>query len=410
LSTTYKIKTGDTFETIARQQYGDDQQSVKIASANAGVFEPLVAGAEIIIPDIQDAPTDLIQQQPSADLDEVSILIDGQRFRFWDSITITRSIDAMDTIEYTAPFEAERQAFRDTFKPFSYRDTWATIGGEVLFNGIMMGVTPSVGEGSKIVSVSCYSRPGVLNDCNAPVGAVDLEFNGVGLVEITATLCAPFGISAVFESDPGAIFDRVALSPTKRILSFLIELANQRNLIISSTKEGGLLFWQSVEVGSPVAILRQGESPLTSIKPSFSPQEYYSHVIGIQPISIGLGGGQYSLKNDKLSGTLRPVAFAANDAKGAELLDAVNAKMGRMFANAISYSLAVSTWRDSQGNLWEPNTTIKVQAPDAMIYEEYEFLIRKVSLSAADNSRTAILDVVFTGAFRGEAPEVLPWD
>jgi len=81
-----------------------------------------------------------------------------------------------------------------------------------------------------------------------------------------------------------------------------------------------------------------------------------------------------------------------------------------MFASAISYNIEVATWRSPNGNLWSPNTTIKIQAPGAMIYEPYEFLIKSVTFKGERSGRIASLSLVLPGAFSGRIPEGLPWD
>ena len=81
-----------------------------------------------------------------------------------------------------------------------------------------------------------------------------------------------------------------------------------------------------------------------------------------------------------------------------------------MFGAMASYSVALSTWRDPAGNLWAPNTTLKLQAPGAMIYNSYEFIVRSVEFSKDSTSETARLNLVLPGAFSGQIPEALPWD
>jgi len=84
--------------------------------------------------------------------------------------------------------------------------------------------------------------------------------------------------------------------------------------------------------------------------------------------------------------------------------------MGRMVCNIVSYSLRVDTWRDPAGNLWEPNTSINLLAPDVMIYNNYEFIIRSIEFETDSNTQTATLNVVLPGSFSGEIPSNLPWD
>jgi len=410
LSTTYNVITGDTFESISRKKYGTQNEAQRIANANPGAAQPLVAGVTLIIPILPDAPQNLRQSASSVTPDEVAVLIQGSRFRFWNEIRITRSIDTMDTVEFGAPFDSQAPGFRESFRPFSFKPVVITVGGSALFTGTMVAVSPVVENGQKIVSVSGYSLPGVLNDCTPPASAFPLEFNELGLQEIATSLAAPFGISVEFKADQGPIFERVACEPGQRVLTFLTELAKQRNLIISSSPLGALVFLQSSQGGGSVANFAQGSAPLLSVTPFFSPQEYYSHITGIEPVIVGLEGSQFTVKNPRLLGVIRPLTFKAPDTEDSDVLATVEAKAGRMFANMVSYSIRLATWRDPSGDLWQPNTAIKLIAPDAMIYKEYEFIIRSIQFEQDSKTQTATLNLVMPGAFSGKIPESLPWD
>lgn len=407
---TYQVISGDTFESIARKKYGTEKESDRIARANPGVSEPLTAGTTLTVPTLPDAPQDSLSNAPAATDDEVAILIDGQRFRFWDRVRVTRAIDTMDTVEFGAPFDADAPGFRETFRPFSFKTVVITVGGTPLFTGTMVAVSPAVENSQKIVSVSGYSLPGVLNDCTSPASTYPLEFDNQGLRDISAALASPFGIAVEFQADQGAVFERVASEPGKKVLAFLTELAKQRNLVIGSTTRGKLLFSQSIESGTPVARLQQGSAPVMAVTPFFSPQGYYSHITGIEPVIVGLAGSQFTVKNPRLQGVTRPITFNAPDTLDADVKGAVEAKAGRMFGNMASYSVRVATWRDPQGNLWGPNTIVKLQAPEAMIYNEYAFVIRSVEFEREGRKETATLNLVIPGSFSGKVPESLPWE
>lgn len=410
MSTTFKVQAGDTFESISRKKYGTEKEADRIARANPGAAEPLTAGTVLTVPAQPDAPQNVQQKGVTDSDEEVAVLIDGKRFRFWDRVRITRAIDTMDTVEFGAPFDADAPGFRETFRPFSFKTVVITVGGEPLFTGTMVAVSPAVENGQKIVSVSGYSLPGVLNDCTSPASTYPLEFDNQGLREISGALSSPFGIGVEFEGDQGAVFERVASEPGKKVLAFLTELAKQRNLVISSTPRGTLLFSQSKETGPPVARLQQGSAPVMAVTPFFSPQEYYSHITGIEPVIVGLAGSQFTVKNPRLLGVTRPLTFNAPDTLDADVKGAVEAKAGRMFGNMASYSVRVATWRDPNGNLWEPNTIVKLQAPEAMIYNEYAFVVRSVEFEREGRAETATLNLVIPGSFSGKVPESLPWE
>ena len=406
----YTVVNGDTFDSIARKVYGTEEDAGLIAKSNPGAAEPLVAGTTLAVPARPDAPSILPSKVASNRENEVALSINGERFRFWESVRIKRSLDAFDSIEFSAPFEENNEAFRKTFRPFNYAPITVTVGDRPLFTGTMLTPTPTMSADRRTVSVMGYSLPGVLNDCNSPSSAFPLEFNGQKLGDIAKTICGRFGLSVEVAADEGPIFERVASTPDRKAYGFLTSLAQQRNLVIASTPTGKLLVQRSVATGSPVARLAQGVAPVTSIAPQFAPQDYYSHVTGLQSAKVGVGGGKYTVKNSRLEGTIRPFNFKASDTLTADIQAATEAKAGRMFANAVSYAVGVSSWRDPAGNLWQPNTTITLNAPGVMIYSDYEFIIRSVEYAQEGSTEAAVLTLVLPGAFDGKIPEVLPWD
>jgi prophage tail gpP-like protein/phage tail protein X len=408
LSSTYKVVSGDTVALIARKVYGTENEAGRIARANPGLAEPLTPGTTLNVPAIPGAPVDLQGAAPAASADEVAVLIDGQRFRFWDQIRLQVATDQIATVEFSAPFDPDTPGMRETFRPFSYKPLTVSVGGEQLFSGTLVGVSPTV-DVPRVLSVSGYSLPGVLNDCSPPASAYPIEFNGQTLPNIAAQLCEPFGIAVDFRADGGAPFERVALEPGRTVLDFLADLAKQRNVVIANDAAGALVFWQSAATGSPVAQLAQGAAPVLSISSFFNPQDYYSHITGLEQVAVGAYGSQFTVPNPQLSGVVRPMSFRATDVEAGDVRTAVEAKAGRMFGNMVSYSAEVATWRDPQGALWQPNTTLTLHAPGAMIYDPFEFLIRSVSFSATSTTRVATLDLVIPGAFSGVLPEVLPW-
>lgn len=410
MSTTYKVVSGDTFEKIARRVYGTGEEASRIQRSNPGVEEPLSAGTTLLIPDLTIAPRNQPPVAPSVNPDEVAVIIEGERFRFWTELQIRLSIDSFSRIEFTLPFDSSRQDLRDIFRPFTFKSVEVTVGGEVLFTGVMVNVNPILKPDSKMLQIGCYARPGVFMDCTAPASAYPLESNNLRLDAVARSLADPFGIPVSLVGDAGPVFRRIAHDPHKKILPFLTDLAKQRGFVMSDTAEGELLFWKSITSGTPVATFVQGVPPFEGATPVFDGQKYYSHVTGTGPVFIGGRGKQYTVINPHLRDVLRPMTVKFKDALVGDEKLAAEAAIARMFANIAGFEINLPTWRDPEGNLWEPNTTLDVTAPDAMIYNSYEFLIRNVTLKAAPESRTVTLDIVIPGAFNSTIPEKLPWD
>lgn len=410
-NTTYNTRSGDTFEIVARIVYGDDRKSIKLRRANPGAREPFKAGEVLRVPKDTEAPQDSSQQGTAGAQNEIEVRIDAQSFAHWTQVQIEKSIDKFSSASFSAPFEPTSQAFRDTFRPFSFVALNVFVGGSLNFTGTLVNSTARGVPGGATVSVSGYGFPGVLNDCNAPISSFPIELNGLNLNQIAVQLASLYDVGVIFDADPGAKFRRVKLKPEQTILAFLTDLAKQRNLVMTDNSTGELVFTQAASPGSPVATLRQGEQPLLGVAQNAqNPQQYFSHVTAIKTTKLGSRGCGYTVTNPHTSGSFRCSNFLLKNGRKSDAKVAAESRFGRMLANTVTYTVDVATWRDPSGNLWEPNTTIKIQYPDCMIYNDYEFLIRDVTLEQTANSEAARLDVVLPGSFLGTAPESLPWD
>ena len=405
----YKSVNGDTFEIISRKIYFNEKNIELLKKANPNIEEPIPVGTNIITPIDVAKKQDNIINESEIGQNDITILIDGAIFKYFTDISIRRSIDSIDTLIFTAPMESDNIDFINIFKPFTYKEVVVFVGTEQIFNGTIINISPSVGQDSKIITVDCYARCGVLNDCTASPTQYPLEFVNSSLFTIANTLLKPFGLLAIFEDLIGATFEQVSIKPNEKILPFLTKLASERNLLISSNSDGNVVFKKPSLSNDIKARVQEGISPLISISASFSSQEYYSHISGLEVVDTGGNGSSFTLKNDRLN-IFRPITFEVEDTTTGDIRDAVESKMGRMFGNMVSYSLEMASVRDGFNNLWTPNTLINVLSPNNMIYNEYTFLIRDVELIFGQNSSTAILDIVIPQSFSGKIPEVLPWD
>jgi prophage tail gpP-like protein len=377
----------------------------------------------------------------------IELCIGSNVFAFWSEIDLGFSFDSYATCDLTAPFEPDRKEFRRTFKPFSFQDMEVKRGGKPLFTGTLVGIDPEVLHDKASVRVSGYSRPGVLVDCSyhaATAGRVsggeivatspiEREFRGMTLRDIAHAVTEPFGIDVDFRGPNGAKFDKVKIEYDGKVHAFLEDLAQQRGFVMSNTPEGALLFWQSIEpTPQPSAVallsgqasrgpelrarLKSGERPMVSVRPVFDAQSYASelHCRTTAKSRRSSGGpksaSQCAVRNPWLS-KFRPRGITFGDVDRADLPEIARAELGRVIAGAASWEVTLPTWTDPQGALWEPNTLIELDAPDAMIYRATTLMVRRVGLHVDGDGEHAKLSLVLPGVFAtGELPERLPWD
>lgn len=420
MSKSYKVQSGDTAAMIARKVYGDDSKAYLITQGNPG--SSLSVGSSIIIPDDPEGFATGSANASASEPNEVVLSIQQKRFRFWTNVSLVQSIDSQSIVDFEAPFEPDFADHRSTFRPFTFHDVTAEIGGLRAFTGTMVTATPQFSPNGRTMQVSCYSKGGVLGDCTAPASAYPLEWNGAALPVIAKKVAGLFGIGVEFSGDAGPAFKKVRLQPGQKCMDFLADLASHRMLTIGSKPDGTLLFTREADTpGVPVASLSEGVSPVISIKPFFSPQDYYSHVTGISPVVIDdslaniigttkSGGAKFTVKNTHIDTVLRPFTFNARDSDDPNVKSATETKAGRMFGNAAVYEIEVGTWRDQSGNLWEHGKYVSLLAPSAMVYSRFTFLIRSVQFDKDSSSEKATLTLIMPGSLSGKIPGVLPWD
>lgn len=399
-------RAGETFETISRRVYGVESNALALQYANPSLQEPLPAGAIVTLPAGVATPEPAAR---TANPDTVAVRVDGRIVAHWTDITITRAFDSIDTVELSAPFDPANRDDRRAFAPFQFQPCAITVGGAVLFTGTLVRVQPTASPEGTIVTAGAYSLPGVLGDCTPSPASYPLEFNGMTLREIAHALAEPFGVTVAFTADAGPVFNRVACNATEPVWSFLVRLAKQRGGVFRSTAAGALEFIRPSPAGAPVARLVVGQPPLVSVSPQFDPQQFYSDITALAPKGIGVAGGQYTAKNARLTGVVRPYAFQTADTAGGDIQTAADVKLGRMFT-AATYRCEVATWRTPAGRLWQPGDTVEVTAPGAMVYTPFLFKIREVTLRGGANGGPAELELVIPETFSGEQPPRLPWE
>jgi len=406
-----KDASEQTWAAQSTIHYGEPSGANLIRASNPGFAEPLPIGKFVNIPDRPPLTEPVQAGSADVDPDEVELRVDGERFRHWTSVDITRTIDAVATIQVRSS-QADTIEFVQTFQPLSYQDMQVLVGGRPLFTGTMMDPSPVTDpdQGPQI-SVGGYSRAGVLGDCTMPASAYPLQWKGVALPVIAQRCAEPFSIQVDALGDIGGEFRRVRLKSNQRILEFLMQLAHQRKVLLGSTPEGRLLLRAPPAVGAPVAALREGAPPFIGIRLRTEPQKHFSHLTVLRKKARRITPKSYTVVNEALTGVVRPMVTRSEDTNSAsELPTAAEALAGRMLAGAAVWTQRVNGWRDQNGDIWEPGATVQIaDAPSGFIFGPTDLIIRACRYSRTDTKTTTELELVLPGAFSGELPGTYPW-
>ena len=75
--------------------------------------------------------------------EQIDIAIDRQKWVFWEQLEIQLALDNFSTVSFTSLFEPSERLFRDTFRPFSYKDLTVEVDRVPLFTGQLLETAPS---------------------------------------------------------------------------------------------------------------------------------------------------------------------------------------------------------------------------------------------------------------------------
>lgn len=424
MSKTHTVKSGDRLYKLSNRYYGTSSKWVLIKNANpqlsgrkkASDGSPLIYPGDVLtIPDDTSNNTqqNLAPETISAESqDALSIIIDGNKFTFWTNYSLVQEMDTFDSFSFSSPFDISQDIYKQSFKPFQYKSVQVYYGNDLFFNGILLAPQSKSEPDSKTVSISGYPNCGCLNECCLPITSFPIEFNDQDLEKIAQSCCQPFGLTTEFSESAGNTFKKVSPEPEEKVLDFLIKLAGQRGFLISNNAQGNLLFWKTQQ-GASTATIKEGERPYLSCKPTFDPQNYYSHITGLLKTTIAEDADKYTWENTFLTklGITRPLNYTVSDAESNDLETSVKAKAGRMFAASCGYRLIVQGHRNTNGGIWKKNTLITVNAPGAMIYKDSTFLIKTVNIIRdSDNGDTTILSLIFPNSYSGDVPTEVSWE
>jgi len=359
--------------------------------------------------------------------DQTAIILDGTRIEQFSDESVLLTIDNVGNgFSFNVPFFPGTKIYRDLFRPFKYQELQIYIGGNLIINGTVEKIAPSVTDTSNSVNVQGRSKTGVLVDCTFEKDDT-MEFQKAALDEIANSVVSKFGIETSFPDGPGAIFEKAGpSSPTETVFNFLQNLSRQRSLLMSQNPAGELLFRRAKTSGVPVAELIEGQQGILISTASFDGTKRFSKydvfgqesgkndnfaqllaAISKKPAEVDVSSKDVT---DNSIFAIRPKSIQGNDTNQGNIENVATWTLTSDIAGSINIPIGYENWLRPDGQLWAENELILVQAPSIMIYKPHVLLIKSVNFQSTADSKTVELGLTIPEAYSGTVPEAFPWD
>ena len=399
MSTTYKTRLGDTFSSIAAGNTGLDTNAAEIKRANPGVLEPIRPGTTIRIPGMMQKFNKFRSQG-------IDIIIDNIRYDCIEEIKIKTAFDATRKGSLRLPNEPK---IREKLIPMFPHEVKIGYNGKPLLTGRTGAIQPVTTEARKELSVEIYSECAVLEDASPPITAFPLEFLDMDLEKIAHHLCDIMSVGCIFNDRPGSKFKQTNIEPEEAILTYISDLAAQRNLFVSDDEDGNLILQMASLAVEPALTIQEDYSPGATIESTFDNSQYYSSITGLVKAKTRKQGAIFTKQNPFVTGITRPYTRTFEDIDPGELETAVDSMAGRMFAQFFRLNITFPSWENDKGELIKDNQLISVYSPTNYINQFSNFLISNVEYFHSNEQKYVTMEAVLPNALRGEMPEGLPW-
>lgn len=434
MSNTYLTIGGESASSLAVKYYKDSSKSINIINANPDIYDQyrrtgiiletqiLPANLNMIIPGItfpakkQSAGTarkkkvsddprfpfeNLSPDEIKAERDEVTMIIDGKSFRYFDDVNINLSLDTIaDTFSLSCPFDSQNKVLRKLFQPRTYKECAIYIGGIKQITGHIVTIKTDTSPESAKITLDGYSRTGVLNDCIVAPD-INLDIKNLDLLQIAQKICDPFGINVICETDQGAKFtgqEKIQLDKNRKCVEILNELAKLRNILISNTNQGELLLQKVIQTEKATLKIDASKMPCVKSNANFNGQSSFSHfVVTKSKIQKGQRGDRRIVTDPELvkNGIFRPCISDADSVETGALNKSATSMVGKSIAKSININADFFGWRKPDGNIWMPGEKILYKSENDMIYDFTELVVKNITFNKKSDSLTSSISFVF---------------
>ncbi len=335
--------------------------------------------------------------------------IKKRKYDFFNSFQLNLKYDSVaSTFSFNAYFNPENKDHRELLHIGHFHPIEVEHNDELLVSGILLSEVFKDSSVKELTSLGGYSFPGVLEDCQIPTSIYPLQSDGLSLREIAQKMIKPFNLEMIIDpvvrKKMNAVYDTSTANESQTIKAYLSELASQRNIILSHTPEGKLLFTQANTKKTPIIdfnVPDGGSIPGTSMSLSFNGQRMHSKITVLKQAGDG-NAGQITVNNPFVPFTFRPSVLVQNSGDDNDTRKAAENALAKELQNI---KLKITTDRfEVDDKIIKPNNIVSVINPDIFLFKKTNWFIESINFTGNEKQTTAVLNCVLPEVYNGKAP------
>lgn len=334
------------------------------------------------------------------------ITVNGRDIVFFTRLTVSRNLDSIASLfSFEARFNPENDDHKEIFKPLQYHDVKIyNSQDKLILTGTILNHSFRSDSGFNLVSVSGYSKSGILEDVTIPVSAYPLESINRSLRDIALRLCNLFGIGLVIEGSVSTlanqIFETTTASNTESIKSYLSKLTSQKNIVLSHDERGNVVMFSPNDNMQPKYFFNKDNILLLSASSSFSGQALHSEINCVrQPSDDNEGGSTADRIANPLINKYRPTTKTLSSGEDTDVSNAANNELASELG-AIRVSLSIRGLLDDI----KPGDIVNVHLHEIYSFAYNRYMVASITLKEDEKEDITQLELVLPETFTGRTP------
>lgn len=338
-----------------------------------------------------------------------------RQLQFWNEFTLTLKYDAVASpFSFKYYFDPTNPEHKELSCIGHYHNAYVEYNNERLVTGTILSIAMNAGPRKDLTAIAGYSLPGVLEDC-CPPPDTNLQMDGLSLQQIAEQLIKPFGlqmqVSSAVKAEMQSVFETTKMGDTQKIKDYLTELATQKNIIITHTAGGALVFTRANTGGKPVLDFdtSKGSIPGTQISMSFNGQAMHSHITMRKQADADTGDvAEATVRNPYVfpDSVYRPITLSQDSGSDIDTEQAAKNALAAELKN-LRYIINTDRWLLEDGKMLKPNCLVSVLAPEVYLYNKTNLFVEEISYTGTNKATTAILTCVLPEVYNNQTPNYL---
>lgn len=328
----------------------------------------------------------------------ISLEINGIEFKHFNNTKVNWRFDSIaSTFSFELLFDPNNPTHRQVFKPGQYLTSIVKYNDNPIITGEILVYNFRSSSKSEPVKVSGYSKTGVLEDCEIPLSIYPLQVNGMNLYQITDKIASEFGLNVVIDGGASGEFskrlsekyDKVTASDNQRCNSYISELANLKQIILSHDSGGNILLTESKTNADPVFDFNSN-IPGVEYELNFDGQRMHSVISMVRQASkSSKNAGQSELVNPIVK-AYRPTVrrqWAGNNMNDTKhgVRNALSEEL-----KSIELKIKIQGWELMKGEL-KPNSIITVENQELLLSKKSRWFLERIEFTGDSKQEYAVL-------------------